>query len=242
MSSPAVRTSARVIQKMKMDSIRPTTPPPADKDDHHRNAQKTPNQHRPSKTNWSLVERSLFFDAINEYGKDFEAIANYINGKQKRKNATDPTYKAKEHVRLHYYQTFTKISKYLRFSEGELWVLNNCLTFSANLIYLPSADLDVTKKVQELYALINYGEMRKKIPVDNQKFYMKLRELVYRGVVTWRVKGKNCRIKTPSCPALRKINQVESELCVDHFNLNIFYQNNSNFMNFNLFNNFFLQF
>lgn len=105
---------------MKMDSIRPTTPPPADKDDHHRNAQKTPNQHRPSKTNWSLVERSLFFDAINEYGKDFEAIANYINGKQKRKNATDPTYKAKEHVRLHYYQTFTKISKYLRFSEGEL--------------------------------------------------------------------------------------------------------------------------
>lgn len=53
--------------------------------------------------------------------------------------------------------------------------------------------------------------MRKKIPVDNQKFYMKLRELVYRGSVTWRVKGKNCRIKTPSCPALRKINQVESE-------------------------------
>lgn len=104
---------------------------------------------------------------------------------------------------------------------------------------MPSADLDVTKKVQELYALINYGEMRKKIPVDNQKFYMKLRELVYRGVVTWRVKGKNCRIKTPSCPALRKINQVESELCVDHFNLNIFYQNNTNFMKFNIFINFF---
>lgn len=73
------------------------------------------------------------------------------------------------------------------------------------------------KKVQELYAIINYGEMRKKIPVDNQKFYMKLRELVYRGSVCWRVKGKNCRIKTPSCPALRKINQVESELWVDQF-------------------------
>lgn len=120
MSSPAVRTSARVIQKMKMDSIRPTTPPPVDKEEHHRNAQKTPNQHRPSKTIWSNTERNLFFDAINEYGKDFESIANYINGKQKRKNTTDPTYKAKEHVRLLYYQTFTKISKYLRFSEGEL--------------------------------------------------------------------------------------------------------------------------
>lgn len=70
--------------------------------------------------------------------------------------------------------------------------------------------------MQELYAIINYGEMRKKIPVDNQKFYMKLRELVYRGSMTLRVKGKNCRIKTPSCPALRKINQVESESWFDH--------------------------
>lgn len=92
--------------------------------------------------------------------------------------------------------------------------------------------LDVAKKVQELYALINYGEMRKKIPVDNQKFYMKLRELVYRGVVTWRVKGKNCRIKTPSCPALRKINQVESELFVNHFNLTQFFFAKFFFFNF----------
>lgn len=53
--------------------------------------------------------------------------------------------------------------------------------------------------------------------MDNQKFYMKLRELVYRGSVTWRVKGKNCRIKTPSCPALRKINQVESEFWFDQY-------------------------
>lgn len=123
MSSPAVRTSARVIQKMKMDQ-RPTTPPPildkrdTAKDEHHRAAQKTPNQNRTSKTIWSNVDRNLFFDALNEYGKDFESIATYINGKQKRKNATDPSYKAKEHVRLLYYQTFTKISKYLRFSDG----------------------------------------------------------------------------------------------------------------------------
>lgn len=125
MSSPAVRTSARVIQKMKMDSIRPTTPPPHDKkdatkeDSHSRNAQKTPNQTRPTKTIWTQVERNLFFDALNEFGKDFESIAQFINSKQKRKNATDPTYKAKEHVRLLYYQTFTKISKYLRFSDGK---------------------------------------------------------------------------------------------------------------------------
>lgn len=127
-SSPAVRTSARVIQKMKLDSIRPTTPPPNDKKDNVKddaqsnsrtNAQKTPNQARTAKTIWSNVERNLFFDGLNEFGKDFEAIAHYINGKQKRKNSTDPTYKAKEHVRLLYYQTFTKISKYLRFSDGK---------------------------------------------------------------------------------------------------------------------------
>lgn len=127
-SSPAVRTSARVIQKMKLDSIRPTTPPPNDKKDNVKddaqsnnraNAQKTPNQARTAKTIWSNIERNLFFDGLNEFGKDFEAIAHYINSKQKRKNATDPTYKAKEHVRLIYYQTFTKISKYLRFSDGK---------------------------------------------------------------------------------------------------------------------------
>lgn len=123
MSSPAVRTSARVIQKMKMDSIRPTTPPPVDrrdasKDEHHRPTQKTPNQNRPSRANWSNAERTLFFDALNEYGKEFEMIANYVNSKQKRKNSSDPSYKAKEHVRVIYYQTFQKIIKYLRFSEG----------------------------------------------------------------------------------------------------------------------------
>lgn len=63
--------------------------------------------------------------------------------------------------------------------------------------------------MQELYALINYGEMRKRVTFPNQKCFMKLRELVYKGWVSLRVKGKTYRIKTPSCKALRKINQVE---------------------------------
>lgn len=68
---------------------------------------------------------------------------------------------------------------------------------------------DVKRNVQELYALINYGEIRKKVPLDNQKIYMKLPELVYKGSVNIRVKGKNYKIKTPPCKALRKINQVD---------------------------------
>lgn len=122
MSSPAVRTSARVIQKMKMDSIRPTTPPPSDKKDinkDERGTQKTPNQTKPQKPIWTNTERKLFFDALNDCGKEFEAIAQYVNMKLKRKNTSDPTWKTKEHVRHLYYQTFHKISKNLKFSDGE---------------------------------------------------------------------------------------------------------------------------
>lgn len=122
LSSPAVRTSARVIQKMKMDSIRPASPPITDKKESQKDdrpQQKTPSQPKANKVIWTNIERNLFFEAINEYGKDFDAISHYINNKQKRKNVTDPTYKTKENVRQLYHQTFHKLSKYLRFSDGK---------------------------------------------------------------------------------------------------------------------------
>lgn len=219
MNSPAVRTSARVIQKMKLDSIRPTTPPMPEKKEparEDRGTQKTPNHTRASKTIWTNVERNLFFEALNEYGKDFDSIAQYINMKQKRKNATDPAYKAKENVRQLYYQSYHKVSKYLRFSDGK-FVLILCIMSHNNLnLWLyskPYVIIDIKKNVQELYALINYGEMRKRVTnLLNQKCFMKLRELVYKGWVSLRWKGKTYRIKTPSCKALRKINQVEGEV------------------------------
>lgn len=71
------------------------------------------------------------------------------------------------------------------------------------------------KKVpQELYALINYGEMRRKLPFMNEKAFMKLKDLVYCGSVTLREKGKTVRIRTPSCRALRKLNQLEGTLII----------------------------
>lgn len=51
--------------------------------------------------------------------------------------------------------------------------------------------------------------MRKKLLFINEKSLMKLRDLVYKGWVTLRVKGKNVKIKTPSCKALRQLNQLE---------------------------------
>lgn len=69
--------------------------------------------------------------------------------------------------------------------------------------------IDVKKLAQELYGLINYGELRRKIGSVSEKTCMKLNELIYRGSVAIRTKGKTVRIKTPMCRALRKLNQLD---------------------------------
>lgn len=163
---------------------------------------------------WTNIERNLFFEALNEFGKDFDAISHYVNAKQRRKSTTDPTYKTKDHVRFIYYQTFHKVIKYLRFSDGksvdEALLLKLRIFIQKNFSFF-FAIADIKKHAQELYALINYGEMRKKLVFVNAKACMKLKELVYHGSVSIRVKGKNIRIKTPSCKALRQLNQMEGK-------------------------------
>lgn len=57
--------------------------------------------------------------------------------------------------------------------------------------------------------------MKKKLIMSSEKSFLKLRELVYKGSVTIRVKGKNIKIKTPSCRALRKLNQLEGSSVED---------------------------
>ncbi|XP_055912577.1 protein cramped isoform X2 [Eupeodes corollae] len=192
---PGVRASARVIQKMKQDSIRPSTPPPTEKDlkaKDDKAIQKTPSQPKPpTKATWTNIERNYFFDALSEFGKEFDAIGNYINAKLKRKSATDAAFKTKDQVRQHFYQTFHKLSRYIRFSD------------------------EVKKPVQELYTLINYGEMRRKLPFITDKHFMKLKHLVYYGHITIRSKGKNIRIKTPTCKALRRLNQLDVDSLED---------------------------
>ncbi|XP_017054823.1 protein cramped [Drosophila ficusphila] len=191
---PGTRASARVIQKMKQDQTRPMTPPPSEREPSKKDekaAQKTPSQLRTGsgKTTWTNVERNCFFDALNEFGKDFEAVANCINAKLKRRNASsDYSFKTKDQARQHYYQTYHKICKYVRYSE------------------------ELKKLAQELYTLINYGEMRRKLQFLTEKHFMKLKQLVYQGQITVRCKGKNIRIKTPSCKALRRLNQLDDSL------------------------------
>lgn len=69
------------------------------------------------------------------------------------------------------------------------------------------------KAYQELYGLINYGELRKKQRVLNLKTAVKLSELVEKGTTTIKVRGKTFRIKTPVCRALKKLNQLDD---IDH--------------------------
>lgn len=68
---------------------------------------------------------------------------------------------------------------------------------------------DIKKIAQELYSLINYGELRKKLGFVTEKTCVRLNELIYRGYVNIRVKGKTIRIRTPMCRALRKLNQLD---------------------------------
>ena len=63
---------------------------------------------------WSLEDKNTFFEALNEYGKDFDAIQNHLAAKVKKRGLA----KNKEQVRHFYYRTWHKISKYLHPSTG----------------------------------------------------------------------------------------------------------------------------
>ncbi|XP_017886991.1 protein cramped [Ceratina calcarata] len=134
---------------------------------------------------WSLEDKNTFFKALNEYGKDFDALQSYFLSQGKKKGLPESMIKNREQIRHFYYRTWLKISKHLKFSE------------------------DLKKTSQELYGLINFGELRRKLPRIYEKVHLKLNELVYWGSTQVRLRGKTMRIKTPICRALRKLNQLE---------------------------------
>lgn len=135
---------------------------------------------------WSTEDKNTFFEGLYEHGKDFEAIQNNIALKYKKKGKPASMVKNKEQVRHFYYRTWHKISKYIDFDK----------VFSREL----------KKSSQELYGLICYGELRKKIGgCMDEKNAPKLNELIQLGVTTLRHKGRNLRIKAPMCRALKKL-------------------------------------
>lgn len=68
---------------------------------------------------WSTDEKNLFFEALNEYGKDFDAITAYICAKMKKKGMPDVNLKTKTQVSHFYYRTWHKLSKHVHFDESK---------------------------------------------------------------------------------------------------------------------------
>ncbi|KAM9584439.1 protein cramped-like [Trichechus inunguis] len=135
---------------------------------------------------WSTEDKNTFFEGLYEHGKDFEAIQNNIALKYRKKGKPTSMVKNKEQVRHFYYRTWHKITKYIDFDN----------VFSRGL----------KKSSQELYGLICYGELRKKIGgCMDDKNATKLNELIQAGATTVRYKGRNLRIKAPMCRALKKL-------------------------------------
>ncbi|XP_014680951.1 PREDICTED: protein cramped-like [Priapulus caudatus] len=191
----SIRSSGRTARR-KRDSTPPSAPPA-------KKSTKTSSQPVPTGTPevkarrswelWTSDDKNTFFEALYEHGKDFDAIQNYIASKHKKRGGDPPVPpKDKDQVRGFYYREWHKISKHLDFGD------------------------DIKKQTQELYALINYGVLRRKVGGRlTEKNAQKLQDLINKGVTTVRMKvkgkngAKNIRIKTPLCRALKKLNNID---------------------------------
>ena len=152
-------------------------------------------------------DHKLFFEALGEYGKDFQNIQQYMTQKGNKSKAeqsnvnksSDPQEKReqdkkeddkkRDQIRNFYKIVYAKLSQLV----GKL-------------------DDRVEKVNQELYLLINYGEIWKKHGfMFNNKTKKLLEDLIYQGSTTLRFKNKKVRLRTPPCKALKKINQIGAD-------------------------------
>lgn len=135
---------------------------------------------------WGKAEKDTFFEALHEYGKDFDKICHFIATKHKRRGDPPALIKNKNQVRHFYYRSLNKIAKYLPEQ--------------------PSGNDNQKKMIIELKGLICYGELRKRICGWNDKHGKKLEELLSHGTISIRSKGKNFKIKAPvQCRALKRL-------------------------------------
>ncbi|KAK6173046.1 hypothetical protein SNE40_016581 [Patella caerulea] len=179
-TSVPLRSSTRVIRKTRKDFSPPESPV-------KKTAKETKVTTPLIKTKrgwelWSTEDKNIFFEALFEYGKDFDAIQTMLVQRGKKRGLTPELLKRKDQVRFLYYRTWHKIAKFINISK------------------------DVRKETQELYGLINYGIFRKTVKGLNEKTAVKLNELINKGYTTLRIKGKTKKLKTPVCSALKKIN------------------------------------
>lgn len=196
-------------------------------------------------------EHKLFFEALGEYGKDFQSIQQYMTLKGAKSTAGSNN-SSNNNVNNNPSSSCTNASPSTVSTNGNVNNSGNNLNQSCNnlnnnntkLTAINNVDqqekrdedrkreqirnfynklyaklsqlvgkLDdrVDKVNQELYLLINYGEIWKKHGFkSNNKTKTKklLEELVYQGYTITRLKNKNVRLRTPPCKALKKINEI----------------------------------
>ena len=119
-----------------------------------------------------LTFKAIFFESLNECGKNFDAIQVFFHNRNKKNNklftstkeSNSLLNKNKEQIRTFYYRTWHKICKYVDFAEYK----------------------HLKKSSKELYGLINFGELRKRLGSQlDDKTGVKLRELVFKGKQKW---------------------------------------------------------
>lgn len=120
-----------------------------------------------------------------------------------------------EQVRHYYYRLCHKILQMLKISDG--------IVFWQFYYHSHNSILAVVDKgVQELYGLINYGEIWKRFGAKvDSKLGVYLQQLVDYGHTVFKVKGKTVRVKTPICNALKRIHNLKCNL-----NSNLFTESN----------------
>uniref|UniRef100_A0A6G1SMS8 Protein cramped-like n=1 Tax=Aceria tosichella TaxID=561515 RepID=A0A6G1SMS8_9ACAR len=165
-------------------------------------------------------DHKLFFEALGEHGKDFQNIQQYMaqRGGQKNNNASNggnnnnnnnSNNNRAENNKLLDAQERKELDKKEDDRKREQ-IRNFYNKLYAKLSELIGKIDDRVEKVnQELYLLINYGEIWKRNGFKfNSKTKRLLEELVYQGTTTFRYEKKNVRLRTPTCKALKKINEI----------------------------------
>ncbi|XP_071846424.1 protein cramped-like [Apostichopus japonicus] len=145
---------------------------------------------------WSMEDTDDFFDALFEHGRDFDAIQRHIEKGHKKRGIPPEQSRNKDQVRHLYYRTCHKVFKFIE----------------------PRKDLN--RNDGELHALINFGELRRKlsgVAMQKQKQkWRKLTELITCGATSVRLNGRNMRLKTPVCKALKALYVKDGKEPVKH--------------------------
>ena len=132
---------------------------------------------------WAKADKDLFFEAVSEYGKDFDKICSFMNRKAKARGK-DCEPRNKDQIRYFYYRTWKRISKAVNLQPSE------------------------SKRIHhEIYCMICYGELRRKCCEGSKR----LDELVRTGSTIVKQKGRKIRIKPPACRFLKKLSEDEEK-------------------------------